>query len=334
MNTPPDPKPSSVDLERLKELNNQASPSPWHVEPLSQFVSKRDAELIVAMRHSLPSILALSDELERTQQGNERLKEENARLRHEVLDAKFSPLGDNHHNALKCPHCNPDRIDPKALQAALTQAQSRADAAEGRVEKLCAVLGLDQTFSLASTLEELRTAVDHLFDGHSCDHHGYEVWMQARDKVAHYQKRIHEAVTHAKPTLPSDPATSGVEAEEGKEAQPADREQYIADLFTRWCECSPYGEQIPDKWPELMSEFATKHANKDRDFMAELFSDGDGNEPFEKLLESIFDVACEFVIGDLSNAAYDRDIERLSVIGITKLPAPTPAVRETGTSPL
>lgn len=103
------------------------------------------------------------------------------------------------------------------------------------------------------------------------------------------------------------------------------REQYTLDLFTRWCECSPYGEQIPDKWPELMAEFAKKHANKDRDFMAELFSDGDGNEPFDKLLESIFDVACEFVIGDLSNAVYDNDPERLSVIGFTPKPSnPSP----------
>lgn len=31
------------------------------------------------------------------------------RLRIEITDARFAPLGDNHHNALACPHCNPGR---------------------------------------------------------------------------------------------------------------------------------------------------------------------------------------------------------------------------------
>lgn len=31
---------------------------------------------------------------------------------------KFGPLGDNHHNAMACPYCNPDRLDPKAARAA------------------------------------------------------------------------------------------------------------------------------------------------------------------------------------------------------------------------
>ena len=99
-------------------------------------------------------------------------------------------------------------------------------------------------------------------------------------------------------------------------------EDYLNNLFTRWCECSPYGDQVPDEWPELMAAFAAKHAGKDRDHMAELFSEGDGNEPFEKLLESIFDTACQFILRDLSDAVFDRNFDKLKLIGITELKPP------------
>ena len=40
-------------------------------------------------------------------------------LREEVKRARFSPLGDNHHNALACPYCNPKQLDPEAELTAL-----------------------------------------------------------------------------------------------------------------------------------------------------------------------------------------------------------------------
>jgi hypothetical protein len=97
------------------------------------------------------------------------------------------------------------------------------------------------------------------------------------------------------------------------------QEEYLLQLFTNWCECSPYGEQIPDKWPELMADFVKKHKGKDRDAMAELFAEGDPGEPFEKLLESIFVTSCQFVLTDLSQAVDDGDTTKLAIIG---LPAP------------
>lgn len=94
--------------------------------------------------------------------------------------------------------------------------------------------------------------------------------------------------------------------------------QYIGELFTNWCESSPYGEQVPRDWPELMAEFAEKHAHKGRDQMEELFCEGDVDEPFEKLLESIFATSCSFVIQSLREAVDSGEHEKLKLIGITE----------------
>lgn len=91
---------------------------------------------------------------------------------------------------------------------------------------------------------------------------------------------------------------------------------YILKLFTDWCESSPYGEHIPDEWPELMAAFVKENAGKDRDQMAELLMEGDPESPFERLLQNIFTVSCEFVIRDLSDAVSDNDLAKLEVIGI------------------
>lgn len=43
------------------------------------------------------------------------------RLECAVREAQFHPLGDNHHNALLCPHCNPEGLrfaDPKQTPGA------------------------------------------------------------------------------------------------------------------------------------------------------------------------------------------------------------------------
>lgn len=67
--------------------------------------------------------------------------------------------------------------------------------------------------------------------------------------------------------------------------------QYINKLFTDWCECSPY-EQVPDEWPELMAAFVREHAG------------------------SIFRTAAAFVLHDLANAVYDKNQQKLGLIGI------------------
>jgi hypothetical protein len=80
------------------------------------------------------------------------------------------------------------------LRSRLADAQARAEWAEGA---LASVLGQDQTYSLSSVLKEFVTVTNHLFDVHSCDHHGYEIWMQARDKAEHYLRTITNVLTPA-----------------------------------------------------------------------------------------------------------------------------------------
>lgn len=101
---------------------------------------------------------------------------------------------------------------------------------------------------------------------------------------------------------------------QGPGSHPADA--YILQIFTDWCECSPYGEQVPDDWPHLMAEFVLKHHGKLEEHMAELISEGSPDDPFEKLLESIFRTAARFVLHDLSNAVYDRNFAKLRLIGM------------------
>jgi hypothetical protein len=126
-----------------------------------------------------------------------------------------------------------------------------------------------------------------------------------------------DAIAELYPELSSQPIPQA----EGREVvkPTVTQEEYLLQLFTNWCECSPYGEQIPDKWPELMADFVKKHKGKDRDAMAELFAEGDPGEPFEKLLESIFVTSCQFVLSDLSQAVDDGDTTKLAIIGF---PAP------------
>lgn len=97
-----------------------------------------------------------------------------------------------------------------------------------------------------------------------------------------------------------------------------DQTQYINKLFTDWCECAPYGEQVPDEWPELMAAFVREHAGKDRDQMAELLMEGAPTDCFERLLESIFRTGCAFVLHDLESAVHDENHEKLRLIGITE----------------
>ncbi len=45
-----------------------------------------------------------------------RLGAEAETLREQVADARFHPMGDNHHNAFVCPYCNPEKLDPLAMR--------------------------------------------------------------------------------------------------------------------------------------------------------------------------------------------------------------------------
>lgn len=61
---------------------------------------------------------------------------DNARLARERDEARFAPMGDNHHNAAACPYCNPklrEMID-KAVQRAVKAERDAAHAARAAAE--------------------------------------------------------------------------------------------------------------------------------------------------------------------------------------------------------
>lgn len=45
-------------------------------------------------------------------------------------EARFRPLGDNHHNAWACPHCNPEGLKPEDYRRDLMHMRARAEAVE------------------------------------------------------------------------------------------------------------------------------------------------------------------------------------------------------------
>lgn len=92
------------------------------------------------------------------------LKAENARLVKERDNYRFSPQGDNHHNALKCPYCNPGMVDFEA----------RATAAEAERE------------ALREALAPFAEAQGH-FDGHVRDDDPVPVAL--RNIRAHHIRR-------------------------------------------------------------------------------------------------------------------------------------------------
>lgn len=56
-----------------------------------------------------------------------RLQAENEALRRERDEARFSPIGDNHHNALKCPYCNPGWVEQVAAREAAEAKAARLE---------------------------------------------------------------------------------------------------------------------------------------------------------------------------------------------------------------
>lgn len=98
------------DLEELKKLAEAATQGEWScgrdpshfdapelVKPDGAFyvgVKMEDAAFIAAANPA--AILALIERCERAEA------------------ERFNPIGDNHHNAMKCPHCNPDGKNARA----------------------------------------------------------------------------------------------------------------------------------------------------------------------------------------------------------------------------
>ena len=46
-----------------------------------------------------------------------------------IAEVQFRPLGDNHHNAMACPYCNPDKLNPQALRARVERLEASREVA-------------------------------------------------------------------------------------------------------------------------------------------------------------------------------------------------------------
>lgn len=85
------------------------------------------SEYIVAVINGYASVRTASLEA-RVAEQEQRLHtyaEERKAAKRELAEAKFAPLGDNHHNAAKCPYCNPEYTKNHTAQQKLAAAEAR-----------------------------------------------------------------------------------------------------------------------------------------------------------------------------------------------------------------
>jgi hypothetical protein len=138
MNTPTEQTP--VDLEGLRDRQDGIGGISAFCGPVS-FIQD-DEEKILTMEEMV-TLADVYNAFPAIDHALTTARQRVAELEREVKEAKFMPLGDNHHNALKCPYCNPDQIDPKALRATITSQSAEIE----RLRK--ALRGADE--ALAST---------------------------------------------------------------------------------------------------------------------------------------------------------------------------------------
>ncbi len=62
--------------------------------------------------------------------------EERKAAKRELAEAKFSPAGDNHHNAAKCPYCNPEYHNNRIAQERVVELERELDIQKQLVEEL------------------------------------------------------------------------------------------------------------------------------------------------------------------------------------------------------
>jgi hypothetical protein len=70
-----------------------------------------------------------------------------------------------------------------------------------QVAALRGAMQLDAPYHLPSVLEHLIAAVDHLFITHDCDHHGYEVWMEAKSNAVTIHAKLVDALSAPAPAV-------------------------------------------------------------------------------------------------------------------------------------
>jgi hypothetical protein len=285
MSTPTPP----IDLTHLKALEAKATPGPWKFHELDELSRNGDGMGYIRPEDEDGKEIHHTGDSGRSAEENRANGEFTTALRN-----AFPQL---------CRELEAAREDAKESRAS----RQRLEVERRELIELCqnheaSITSLQSQLSKADgERDRMREALETMLASahpHPTEHKGmFAAWEKAKAAIQPL------------------PQTEGREVVKPTVTQ----EEYLLQLFTNWCECSPYGEQIPDKWPELMADFVKKHKGKDRDAMAELFAEGDPGEPFEKLLESIFVTSCQFVLSDLSQAVDDGDTTKLAIIGF---PAP------------
>jgi hypothetical protein len=72
---------------------------------------------------------------------------------------------------------------------ALTAERARAEKTEKQRDE---ILRLGSPYPLASILEILPVAMNHLLSDHGCDHHGYETWMAASQAAVDLRSNLEQ----------------------------------------------------------------------------------------------------------------------------------------------
>lgn len=94
---------------------------------------------------------------------------------------------------------------------------------------------------------------------------------------------------------------------------------YVSELISKWCECAPYGEQVPEDLPRLFREFAVKHGHRSEEEMWYAFMSVSVDDPMNRLFECIFAAAARFTIDRLADAVYNADKKALGVIDLCQI---------------
>ena len=81
--------------------DNAIDPRPWELGDSDSFVREVNPQPVPAAPSEAQDALFMQSEYDK-------MRERAERAEAELIAAKFSPLGDNHHNAAKCPYCQPE----------------------------------------------------------------------------------------------------------------------------------------------------------------------------------------------------------------------------------
>jgi hypothetical protein len=149
----------------LRRLAEAATPGPWWRGDDSTSVHEADHGWIAET--SVPSDAAFIAAANAAVVLALLARAEKAEAERDV--ARFAPLGDNHHNALRCPYCNPEQIDPAAERAARQCAEAERDHARKAVEMVigdtATELGcVPDSEAILAAIAALKAERDHLLE--------------------------------------------------------------------------------------------------------------------------------------------------------------------------